>query len=205
MAASALTVLDGTGASKTLGTFTDASGAQSYQTSGDSSIPHYAASKSQLAPFTAPTAAFVMTGSATKTVRIKSITINGTATAAGAMQFSLKKNSTAGTLGSAVLTTITAAPLDSGNAAATGVLSSVGTANYTTLPTLVAAVHSGSLEMGVVGTGVFAPNVIEFGKNGTQAIALRGVAECLTLDFLGTAIPSGGKVDFSIVWSEDAS
>lgn len=205
MAASSLTVLDGTGASKSLAAFADASGALSYQTSGDTAVPHYAASKSQLAPVATPTAVFVITGSATKTIRIKSITLNGGATSAGSQLFSIKKNSTAGTLGSAVLTALTAVPLDSASAAGTAAVSTVGTANYTTLPTLVGAIFSGSLQLGALTTGAFAPTTVEFGKGGVQALVLRGVAEVVTVDLLGAALVSGGKLDFNVVWSEDAS
>lgn len=205
MAASAVTILDGTGASKTLATFTDAAGNQRYQISGDSAVTHYMASKSQLTPVAAPTAAFVVVGSATTTVRIKRIILNGVSTSAGSIKFSIKKSSDAGTLGSAALTTITAAPLDSTNAAVTGVASSVGTANYTTLPASVGAVYSGELQLGVVATGAFAPVTVEFGTNGTQALVLRGVAQTCYVDFLGTTLPSGALFDFTVLWSEDAS
>jgi hypothetical protein len=205
MSASSLSVLDSTGTAKTLGTFTDAAGVQRYQTSGDSSIAHYSAGTSRFAMVATPTAAFILPGNATTTVRVKKITLSGAATSAGSMKFSIKKNSDAGTVGSAVLTALTSVPHDSTAAGASSAVSSVGTANYTTVPALVGTVYSGELEMGVLATGVFNPVVVEYGTGGRQAIVLRGVAQSLTIDFLGGAIPSGGVVDVAIEWAEDAS
>lgn len=204
MAASSVSVLDSTGTARTLATFTDAAGNQRYQVSGDSSVAHYS-SGAQITPVATPTAVAILPGNATTTVRLKAIVINGLATSAGHMQFAIKKNSDAGTLGSAVLTALTAVPMDSGNAAASSAASSVGTANYTTLPALVGIVYRGELQMGADGTGVFSPSIIEFGKNGTQAVVLRGTAQSVTVDFLGDAVPSGGKIDVTFLWSEDAS
>ncbi len=205
MSASSVAILDGTGAAKSIASFTNAAGSQIYQVSGDSSVSHYAAAKNQLTPVATPTAVFVITGSATTTMRVKRIVLSGIATGAGEMPFSVKKNSTAGTLGSAALTALTATPYDSGSAAAGGVVSSVGTANYTTLPTIVGIVATGELAFAVSTSGNVAPQVLEFGQGGRQALVLRGVLECITVDLLGTALVSGGKVSMFVEWAEDAS
>jgi hypothetical protein len=152
-----------------------------------------------------PTAAFILPGNASTTVRLKKITLSGAATSAGSMKFTIKKNSDAGTLGSAALTALTSVPFDSTAAAASSAVSTVGTANYGTLPLIVGAIYAGELEMGVLATGVFNPLVIEFGTGGRQAVVLRGVAQSITIDFAGAAIPSGGVVDASFEWAEDAS
>lgn len=205
MSATSVSVLDSTGTARTLATFTDAAGVQRYQTSGDSAIAHYSASSSALTPVATPTAAFILAGNGTTTVRLKKIVLNGVATSAGSIKFQIKKNSDAGTLGSAVLTALTAVPHDSTAAAASSAASTVGTANYTTVPALVGAIYSGELQLGVVASGAFAPTVLDFGLNGVQAIVLRGTTQSVTVDFLGTAVPSGGKFDCTFVWAEDAS
>lgn len=205
MSASSLSVLDSTGTARTLGTFTDASSVQRYQVSGDSSIAHYSSAKSRLTPVAAPTAVFVLPGNATTTVRVKRIVLSGAATSAGSMPFSIQKCSDAGTVGSAVLTALTAVPNDSGNAAASSAASTVGTANYTTVPAVIGAIYSGELQQGALATGAFAPIDLRFGADGRQAIVLRGVAQNLTVNFLGTTLPSGSVLDFYVEWSEDAS
>lgn len=205
MSASSVTVLDGTGAAKTLATFTDAANAQRYQVSGDSSIAHYRSASSQFSMVATPTAVVILPGNSTTTVRVKRIELSGIATSAGSMRVAVKKNSDAGTLGSAALTALTAVPMDSSAAASSSVASTVGTANYTTLPALVGTIAAGEVELGASGTGAFAPLVFEFGLNGRQSLVLRGAAQSLTIDFLGATIPSGGKLDVAIEWAEDAS
>lgn len=205
MAITPVSVKDSSGTEVDMAARQDAAGNNIPIHSMDSCIAHYRAGTSSFAPVATPTAAFIITGSATKTVRVKKIGLSGIATAAGNMELQIKKNSAAGTLGSAVLTALTNVPLDSGNAAATAAVSSVGTANYTTLPTLVGCIASGRLQMTADGSGVaIVPTVFVFG-DGAQAPVLRGTAQSLTVDFIGDAIPSGGKVDFWVEWAEDDS
>lgn len=205
MAFTPVAIKDGSGTSVNMSTYQDGASYNIPVSSNDLSTPHYSAAKNQLTPVASSTAVFVFTGSATKTVRVKRIRLSGIATAAGEQPFSIKKNSSAGTLGSAALTTITAVPHDSSDAAATAVFSTVGTAVYTTLPTLVGVVATGELGLAATTTGNAVP-VYEWswGKGG-KALVLRGVAECLTVDFLGTSVVSGGKFSCEIEWSEDAS
>lgn len=206
MAATSVAILDGTGTSKTLATFTDAAGNQRYQVTGDTALAHYGAGKNQLTPVAAIKTCFVMAGSATMTVRVKQIVLSGIATAAGETPFKISKCSDAGTLGSAVLTTLTACPMDSGFAASTALFSSVGTAVYTTEPAIVGTpIVTGELALAATTTGNVAPLVFNFGVNGVPAIVLRGVAQVLIVDFVGGTVPSGGKYSASIIWSEDAS
>jgi hypothetical protein len=165
--------------------------------------PTYRASISDFAMVATPTAALVIRGSATATVRVKKIIVSGSATAAGTMTVVVNKCSDAGTVGSAVLTAVTGAPLDSSDAAYTAVVSTVGTANYTTIPAVVGQVAAGRLCMTALSTGLgVQPVVFDFEKH---AVVLRGILEHCTVNFLGDAIPSGGVVDFTVEWVEDAS
>jgi hypothetical protein len=165
--------------------------------------PTYRAAGSAFAQVATPTVSFVIKGSATKTVRVKKIRIAGAATAAGSMPAVVAKCSDAGTVGSAVLTAITAVPLDSNDAAATGVVSTVGTANYTTPPAVIGTIGSGRLCMTALGTGVgVQPLDFDFTQH---AVVLRGILESVTIAFNGAAIPSGGVIDYTVEWVEDAS
>lgn len=172
--------------------------------SSDSRKPAYNFSVSAFAAVATPTAVLVIQGSATRTVRIRSVTIAGAATAAGNMPVVLTKRSTGGTLGSAVLTGVTGAQMDSQDVAPTAVVSTVGTANYTTLGTTAGVVASGRLNMAALGTGSAAPTVFGFGL-GSKALVLRGTSQYLTVDFSGAAIPSGGVMDFTVQLEEDLS
>jgi hypothetical protein len=149
-----------------------------------------------------PTVALVLQGSATKTIVVKRVKLSGGATAAGSMPVSLTKRSAAGTLGSAVLTGVAATKLDSLDAAATAVFSTVGTANYGTPGTSAGVVGIGRLNMVALGSaatsGEGAPLSFDFSAPNHKPLVLRGVAEFLTVDFGGAAIPSGGVLDYEI-------
>lgn len=153
-----------------------------------------------------PTAFVVIKGSATKTVRIKRIKVAGVATAQGNMQIQLARWSTAGTLGSAVLTALTAVKHDTNDAAATCVVSTVGTANYTTEGTGSATPFmTDRIFMGVVATGLVGAITYDFGTRNDKALVLRGTGDIIAISGNGSAIPSGGVVDISIELEEDDS
>jgi hypothetical protein len=151
-----------------------------------------------------PTDVLVIQGSATKTVRIRRIFLSGAATAAANMPFTIVRRSTAGTLGSAVLTAVAAAQEDINNAAPTAVVSTVGTANYGTVGTSAGIIAAGRLGMPALASGVaFTPFDLDLRLG--KSIVLRGTLDFVCVNFGGTAIPSGGVLDFSIELEEDAS
>lgn len=205
MAFTPVTIKDSGGTEVDMAAYQDASGNNIPVQSTDSSVAHYRAAKVQFTPVATPTAWCVIQGSATKTVRIKKIRVTGLATAAGTMDCILNKCSDAGTAGSAVLTALTKVPLDSGNAAATAVVSTVGTANYGTEPALVGVIGARRLCLTADGTGVnVTPIEWDFGV-GDQALVLRGTAQHVTVSGNGDALPSGAKFDVEVEWAEDAS
>lgn len=158
------------------------------------------------APFAAPTDFIVIQGSPTRTLRLRRIRLTGAATAAGTMPVQLVKRSTAGVLGSAVLTAIAATKNDSGDPAATGAVSTVGTANFTTLGTLTGVVGVGRLQMTALATGLAVEPVIwDFSTRRGKACILRGISEFLCINLNGAAIPSGGVIDYEIEIEEDGS
>ena len=151
------------------------------------------------APVATPTDIIVIKGSATKTLIVKRVKICGAATAAGTMPAAIIRRSDAGTLGSAVLTAITASKLDSTQAAATGVVSTVGTANYTTVGTTAGNVGAGRLQLTALSTGVAAiPLEWDFANRDSKGLYLRGILEFLCVNLNGAALPAGGVIDYEI-------
>lgn len=157
-----------------------------------------------------PTEVVVMQGSATKTIRLRKISVQGWSTTAGVMKWKLSRRTTAGTLGSAVLTAIpTQGKNDSGTVASpTLTVSTVGTANYGTVGTL------GSInDSGVVGFNLAAQinNTLPWTPtaNTPEAFVLRGTSDWMTLDggadAGGDAVPAGGIALITIHWVEDGS
>lgn len=157
-------------------------------------------------PVAAPTDVLMIQGSGTKTLRVKRIALGGVATANGNMLATLLRRSTQFTTqGAAVFTAITAAKLDPNDAAATGVVSTIGTANLTSVGTLAGNLHQQRLFMPTTATGVPAPLVWEFATRQDKALILRGAADFVFLNLNGGAVPAGGVIDFDIEIEEDAS
>lgn len=166
---------------------------------------------SSFTPAATPTDLVVIEGSATKTIRILSIVIGTTNTAAGSQQFHLIKRSTADTTGTFV-SAGTPVPLDSNNAAAT--VNRVGhfTANPGALGTAV-----GTVSVVRVGSPAAIPatwagirenadvELLPWYANSIldQPITLRGVAQCLAINFNGVALVAGQTHTYRIVWMEE--
>lgn len=156
-------------------------------------------------PVATPTAYVVIQGSATRIIRIKRLEIGGTATAAGNMPVIVNRRSTAGTLGSAVLTAVTAGKHDTNDAAATAVVSTVGTANYTTLGTAAGGtLIADRITLPAAGTGPADTFMRDFATRNDKPIVLRGVTDFLTIEGNGAAVPAGGVLDIEIEDEEDA-
>lgn len=208
MALPEVTFIDGAGTAQTFPAHLDAAGGYSPAQSLDGSVPTYSVAGSAFAQVATPTVWLVIQGSASKTVRIRRIELSGAATAAGSMPAVVARCSAAGTLGSAVLTAVTAAEHDSSGASATAVISTVGTANYGTPPTVVANVAAGRVNMVALGSAATSsagnPLVFDFGVGGECALVLRGTSEFITISASGAAIPSGGVNDYRIVFTEES-
>jgi hypothetical protein len=139
----------------------------------------------------------VITGSATKTVRVTRISFSGTATAAEDVDVTVIKRSTADTGGTGTAQTI--APHDSANAAATAVVTL-----YTAAPTpgtSVGTVRAAKLFASVTGTpAVYTPiPPWDFGFGPKQGIVLRGVAQQVAINLSAAA----GSFDADIEWTEE--
>jgi hypothetical protein len=156
----------------------------------------YSASVVGVASAASATDIFTITGSDTKTVRIKKVRVSATQTTGGAINVLALKRSTANTAGTS--TTITAASHDSSNTAATAVVRAY-TANPT-VGTLVGNVMAAKLFVPAT-TG--APQLLEMvmGGNYNQEIVLRGSSQVFAIN-LNAVTVSGGNFNFAIEWVE---
>jgi hypothetical protein len=167
--------------------------------SGD--VFHYAGAA--LAPVATPTAVIVVKAAAAggKTVYVHKVRLQGAATAAGTMPCLITKRTTDGTPGSAALTAITPAKQFSTGSSATGSVSTVGTANYTTLGSTAGVAGAGRVQMTALATGVAA---VPYEWRPAKPIALlAGTTEEITVELNGAALPSGGVIDWEVVTEEE--
>lgn len=161
--------------------------------------PSYSAATTFTAAASA-TDVFVLTGSATKTIRVRQITVSGTNTGNTNALIDIVKRSTANTAGTPV--TVTAVPNDSSSGAATATL-----VNYTANPTLGTAV-------GTVANGyIFLPTLastnqvqirdFQLFSNITEPIVLRGTTQSLSVNFRGVALGGTTVLATKIEWTEE--
>lgn len=166
--------------------------------------PAYRYATTAFAPVATPTDIIIIQGSATKRVIVKLLKMTGAATAAGNMPYTILRRSTAGTIGSAVLTAIVPAKMDSNQSAATGVVSTVGTANYTTPGTAAGLFEAGRINMPALTSGpVDVSAEFQSGPRFCKPIILRGILEFCCVNLGGTAVPAGGVIDITIETEED--
>jgi hypothetical protein len=174
--------------------------------SQESATPTYSAASIGIVPTTAPTDIFCLTGSATRTLRVKQIRVSGTAGTAINITANLTKHTVANTGGTAASTAATGLPaltaLDSAfpttTATATG---------YTANPTIdstAVVVSSQTMFLPVTSTaGGGTPATWDWSD--TTAISppvLRGVAQQLCINYNGVTTPSSGVVTVTMTYTE---
>lgn len=167
---------------------------------GDGTKQSYSAAATGIVTVANATDVFTITGSATKTVRITTISVSGTTTAGSGASIPLAiiKRSTADSSGTPA--TSTNVPHDSNNAAATAVVKSY-TANPT-LGTAVGTIRSARLEIPAVG-GTEQPVTYDFGTRPAQAVVLRGTSEQLCINFGGSVTITTPVISFDVEWTEE--
>jgi len=160
-------------------------------------------------PAATPTDMVTITGSATKTVRVVSLILSTTNTAAGSQQFLLIKRSTADTTGTFVAAT--AVPVDSANAAATSVVGHY-TANPGALGTAVGTIitirRASPAAVPASFAGVAEDAGFDFLEPARrslldQVVTLRGAAQNLAVNFAGAALVAGQTHAYTITWIEE--
>jgi hypothetical protein len=165
----------------------------------------YSCAVFNLIPAASATDLFTITGSATRTVRIKRITVSGTRTTHTWTDVILLRRSTSNTGGTSTAPTI--ASHDLNNAPATAVCRAY-TANPTALGTSVGNLRAGNFSMPVAvptnaqGNGPGHRLEWLFGENGGQPVVLRGVSQSIAINLNGQTV-SGGAFHISVEWTEE--
>jgi hypothetical protein len=163
-------------------------------------------------PVATPTDILMIQGSSLVT-RVNRISLFGFAgTTAGFMPAALIRRSTQFTTqGSAVFTALTAAKMDTQMAAATAVVSTIGTANLTSVGTAVATVGAKRLPFSSATVGLGGATTWDFSATAVSAVSptdnpvvLRGTSDFLFINLQGAAVPSGGVIDIEIETTEYA-
>lgn len=154
-----------------------------------------------ITPVATATDVLVLSGSATKVIRVTKVSVVGTATAASIYDNYIIKRTAANTGGTS--TSVTPAQSDSADAAATATLR-LYTANPSALGTGIAVEGAKTyLSAGATPGAAALPHVYTFGTRNDKAIVLRGTGESLAFNFGGQAVPSGANLYLSIEWTED--
>ena len=210
MALAPTVVRDGNNAAQNLVAFQDLASNSMAQVGTDSTQQVYRASANFTPQATAGVTLITITGSATKTVRIRRITIGGVSTALGQMIVALQRTSALGAGGTLVAPTV--GKNDSASAAATAVVN-----HWTTSLKSAGTPVGGPLSMQQVFTGTLTvptvgiaggPQVLfpEGGAPIGQAIVLRGVADILEVqNITPTNLTAGSVLTYTVEWVEDAS
>lgn len=165
----------------------------------EGTVPTYAISAVAVTPAATPTDVVTVYGSATKTVRVKSVVVSGVATTAGSMDVSLIKRTAVNTGGTSSAPAI--ASFDSSDPVATSTV-----AQYSVNPTGLGAgvmLATKNLNMGVAGAG--GTVIFDFATRDDKALILRGAAEGLAINLNGQAVPAGGKITYAVEFEEDNS
>lgn len=159
----------------------------------------YSAAIVGLAVAAAATDIFTLTGSATKTIKIRKVTVSATRTADAKTDLVMLVRSTANSGGTS--TAPTRVPHDSLNAAATGTVLAY-TANPT-LGALVGIIRARKQYIPVAASSTLeSETVYVFGEETNQAIILRGVSQVFSINLNGQTI-TGPSFDISITWTEE--
>lgn len=151
-------------------------------------------------PAATATDVLTISGSASKTIRVLRFGVSGSATTAASFLMQLIKRSAADTGGTGAA--VTAAAMDSTNAAATSVVTNFSV-NPAGLGAVVAPVRSAYV--GLTGTSGLVGGTIQewiFSTANDQALVLRGAAQILALNLGGVTI-TGGALSVWVEWSEE--
>ena len=154
-----------------------------------------------ITPVATATDVLVLTGSATKVIRVTKVEVVGTATTASIYDHYIVKRTTANTGGTS--TNVTAAKSDSADDAQTAALA-LYTANPSAVGTGIAVeAHKTYLSASATPGAAALPSSYEFGVRNDKAIVLRGTSESLAINFNGQAVPTGASLYLSFEWTED--
>lgn len=175
----------------------------------DSIVPTYHAVGVAIAVGTAPTDVSCITGSATKTIRLKKVRLSGTAGTAINISTYLTKHIVANTGGTAATGTALPAayPMDSTNPTASATLQA-WTVNPTIADAASTVINAATLLLPVTSTTSSQSAVVfDWGSGGIalQGPILRGIAQQVCVNLNGVTAPSSGLLNVEWVWTELSS
>lgn len=150
-------------------------------------------------PAANPTDLIGIVGSATRTIRVKSIIVSGSATSATNIGVYLQKRTAVNTGGTSTAQTI--APHDTADGAATATVPL-----YTANPTGLGAgsvVHASRLNLAPAANGSIDRIFWQFTWLNDKGLVLRGSNELLMINLGGAAWPAGGALDVDLEWTEE--
>lgn len=170
--------------------------------SENANIATYNVSIKDFDPVALATDILVLTGSATKIVKVTQINISASASNVGRVDlYAIKRTSanTGGTISHPLIV-----KYDSLNPSATAVVN-LYSANPSTLGTGILFAGTQYIIPGSQGN-TWLPNVpliVEYGTRNNQAITLRGVNESVAISLNGNVIPTGLEMYITIEWTEE--
>lgn len=148
-------------------------------------------------PYAVATDFVTLVGSGTKLIRITRIAVSGFATAAISVDLVLIKRTAANTAGTLAQPAI--AQHDSNDAAPAAVVNT-----YSVIPgSLGAGVITRVAKLNLGATGAAGLIVWDFGTRNGRGLVLRGIAQCLSLNWNGAAVPAGTLLDIDVEWTEE--
>lgn len=180
----------------------DQAGASQVNTEGQKSS--YFASLGSNTPAATPTDVAILTGSATKTIKVTRVTITVQATASGAVVYDLVKRSggTQSAVNTAFAGATHAGAMDSNDAASTVItagLAGVYTSNPASTGTTIGIVKDWSPTI-LANAGVVFEYVC---TQPAKCITLRGATQVLAINGAGHTLLTGEKVGVSFEWTEE--
>ncbi len=172
----------------------------------DGSKATYSAAMQALVPVTGCTDLFTITGSASKTVRVTKIGLVGTTiTTPITVEIQLIKRSSANLTGTSSAPT-NRTSYDSSNPAATATVLGY-TANPGTLGTVVGIISAEKIVFTIPSTATMLQGPDrwwkDFGTRPALAIVLRGIAEVLAINLVGTTLATACSCDAYVEWTEE--
>lgn len=156
-----------------------------------------------ITPAATPTDVLVIQGAAGIVTRIKSIKLNGVATANGNMPMQLIRRSAANTGGTS--TAPVPGKADTNDAAPASVLTQYS-ANPASLGAAVQTLAGSRLNFATTATGsVVANQGWDFAVRMEKPITLRGASDFLAINLAGAAVPAGGLLDLEVAFEEGSA
>ena len=174
----------------------------------DGTAATYSVTSIGIVPAATPTDIFCLTGSATRTIRVKQVRVTGTAGTAINITTYLKKHTVANTGGTAASTEATGlptlVPMDS--AFPTVTATATGYTGNPTIDSTAVFLSAQTHLLPVTSTAVTAaPALWLFDPPSSfSPVVLRGIAQQLCVNYNGVTAPSSGVVSVNMIFTEQA-